>query len=139
MNILHLASPLGTALRLRRLAFVMRRSSIAASVILILPAALVMGAVVLYPIFTTARLSLTDAPLISLTSPSFVGLANYADWLSNPDFWRSLLITLLYTGGVTIGAYLIGLGTALFSIRVSGRAVLRGLVLLPWAVQRSQL
>lgn len=113
----------------------MRRSSIAASVILILPAALVMGAVVLYPIFTTARLSLTDAPLISLTSPSFVGLANYADWLSNPDFWRSLLITLLYTGGVTIGAYLIGLGTALLlNQEFPGRAVLRGLVLLPWAV-----
>lgn len=113
----------------------MRRSTTVASAILILPAAIVMGAVVLYPIVTTARLSLTDAPLISLTGPSFVGLANYAYWLSNPDFWRSLLITLLYTAGVTIGAYLIGLGTALLlNLEFPGRAILRGLVLLPWAV-----
>ncbi len=102
---------------------------------LILPAAMVMGAVVIYPILTTMWLSLTDAPLISLSSPSFTGLSNYADWLSNPEFWRSLWITLAYTFGVTVGSYAIGLITAmLLNVEFPGRAILRGLVLLPWAI-----
>jgi len=96
---------------------------------------MVMGAVVIYPILTTMWLSLTDAPLISLSSPSFTGLANYADWLSNPEFWRSLWITLAYTFGVTVGSYAIGLITAmLLNVEFPGRAILRGLVLLPWAI-----
>jgi multiple sugar transport system permease protein len=105
------------------------------SAALILPAAIVMGAVVIYPILTTIGLSLTDAPLISLSPPSFAGLSNYAEWLSNPDFWRSLWITLIYTFGVTIGSYAIGLFTALLlNLDFPGRAILRGLVLLPWAI-----
>jgi multiple sugar transport system permease protein len=84
---------------------------------------------------TTIGLSLTDAPLISLSPPSFAGLSNYAEWLSNPDFWRSLWITLIYTFGVTIGSYAIGLFTALLlNLDFPGRAILRGLVLLPWAI-----
>jgi len=106
-----------------------------ASSALILPAAMVMGAVVIYPILTTMWLSLTDAPLISLSPPSFAGLSNYADWLSNPEFWRSLWITLVYTFGVTVGSYAIGLITALLlNMEFPGRAILRGLVLLPWAI-----
>ena len=102
---------------------------------LILPAAMVMGAVVIYPILTTMWLSLTDAPLISLSSPSFTGLSNYVDWLSNPEFWRSLWVTLVYTFGVTVGSYAIGLITAmLLNVEFPGRAILRGLVLLPWAI-----
>ncbi|MEA4882267.1 MAG: sugar ABC transporter permease [Clostridia bacterium] len=106
-----------------------------ASAALILPAAIIMGAVVIYPILTTMGLSLTDAPLISLSPPSFAGLSNYANWLSNPDFWHSLWITLIYTFGVTIGSYAIGLITALLlNMEFPGRAILRGLVLLPWAI-----
>ncbi|OPZ50983.1 MAG: Inner membrane ABC transporter permease protein YcjO [Firmicutes bacterium ADurb.BinA052] len=106
-----------------------------ASSALILPAAMVMGAVVIYPILTTMWLSLTDAPLISLSSPSFTGLSNYVDWLSNPEFWRSLWVTLVYTFGVTVGSYAIGLATAmLLNVEFPGRAILRGLVLLPWAI-----
>ncbi|MDD3127544.1 MAG: sugar ABC transporter permease [Candidatus Izemoplasmatales bacterium] len=111
------------------------RAMTRASSALILPAAIVMGAVVIYPILTTMWLSLTDAPLISLSPPSFAGLSSYADWLSNPEFWRSLWITLVYTFGVTVGSYAIGLITALLlNIEFPGRAILRGLVLLPWAI-----
>lgn len=105
------------------------------SAILILPAAIVMGAVVIYPILMTLGLSFTDAPLLSLHQPSFVGLTNYADWLGNPDFWRSFWITLVYTFGVTVGSYVIGLLTALLlNLEFPGRAILRGLILVPWAV-----
>lgn len=105
------------------------------SAILILPATIVMGAVVVYPIIMSIGLSATDAPLVSLNPPSFVGLSNYAKWLGNPDFWRSLWMTLKYTFGVTIGSYVIGLLTALLlNLEFPGRAILRGLVLLPWAV-----
>lgn len=111
------------------------RPIVGGSSILILPAAIVMGAVVVYPILTTMWLSLTDAPLISLSRPSFTGLSNYVDWLSNPKFWRSFWITLLYTFGVTVGSYAIGLVTALLlNMEFLGRAILRGLVLLPWAI-----
>lgn len=125
------ASPNAAATRMIRSSQAMTRASSA----LILPAAIVMGAVVIYPILTTMWLSLTDAPLISLSPPSFAGLSNYADWLSNPEFWRSLWITLVYTFGVTVGSYAIGLITALLlNLEFPGRAILRGLVLLPWAI-----
>lgn len=125
------ASPNAAATRMIRSNQAMTRASSA----LILPAAIVMGAVVIYPILTTMWLSLTDAPLISLSPPSFAGLSNYADWLSNPEFWRSLWITLVYTFGVTVGSYAIGLITALLlNLEFPGRAILRGLVLLPWAI-----
>ena len=52
-----------------------------ASSALILPAAIVMGAVVIYPILTTMWLS-DGCTLISLSPPSFAGLSNYADWLA---------------------------------------------------------
>lgn len=105
------------------------------SVILILPAAIVMAAVILYPIVTTIVLSFTDAPLVSRSQPSFMGLINYLNWLRNPDFWRSLALTLKYTVGVTVGSYVIGILTALLlNLDFPGRGVLRGLVLIPWAV-----
>ena len=105
------------------------------SAILILPAALVMGTVVVYPIIMTVGLSITDAPLLSLRQVSFKGLTNYINWLANPDFWRSFWVTLVYTFGVTAGSYIIGLFTALLlNMEFRGRAILRGLILIPWAV-----
>lgn len=105
------------------------------SAILIFPAAAILGAVVIYPIIMTIVLSVTNSPLISTAQPSFVGLSNYLNWLVNIDFWRSLWITLVYTFGVTIGSYIIGLLTALlFNLDFPGRAILRGLILIPWAV-----
>jgi multiple sugar transport system permease protein len=112
-----------------------KRSTKLTSAALVLPAALVMGAVVFYPILLTIFYSFTDAPLISAKPPSFVGLKNYIQWFTNPDFWESLKITLIYTAGVTVGSYLIGLLTALlFNLDFPGRALFRGLILVPWAV-----
>ncbi|QPM67646.1 carbohydrate ABC transporter permease [Atribacter laminatus] len=105
------------------------------SAVLIIPATIIMGIVVIYPIITTVLMSFTDAPLVSLSKPSFVGMFNYSNWLMNLDFWRSFWITLLYTFGVTIGSYIIGLLTALLlNLNFPGRAILRGLILIPWAV-----
>lgn len=60
----------------------------------LLPACMVLGAVVLYPALKALWMSLTDFNLI--TEPRFVGFANYARLWSDPAFWSALRNTLLY-------------------------------------------
>ncbi len=105
-------------------------------VILISPSLILFAALLLFPILRGLVLSFYDAGL--LTPPGmekFVGLRNYARLLSDPAFWSSLRVTVVYTCWVVAGAYLIGLATALLlHPRFGGRTVLRLLTFLPWAV-----
>ena len=43
----------------------------------------------------------------------WVGLDNYREHLSSPEFWRVMRFTFLYTFSVVAGSFLIGLGLAL--------------------------
>lgn len=43
----------------------------------------------------------------------FVGFANYVKMFTNPDFWHSLWVTILYVFGTVPAAIFIGLGLAL--------------------------
>jgi trehalose/maltose transport system permease protein len=97
----------------------------------LLAAALIAG----WPLVRTIWLSLTDATLAQPDGAAFVGFANYAALLADPEWWRSTANTLLLTAlAVTLEACL-GLGIALvLAARFPGRALLRAAVLVPWAI-----
>jgi trehalose/maltose transport system permease protein len=96
-----------------------------------------------WPLARSLWLSLTDASLAGTDPASFVGLRNYlayADgiWfgvLADPDWWRAVLNTLLFTlVSVTVEGVL-GVAIALvLNAQFPGRALVRAAVLVPWAV-----
>ena len=65
----------------------------------------------------------------------FVGLANFEQILSNPDFIRTLSNTFIFTFGSQILGLILGKFGALVLLRpFPGRKIVRALVILPWAV-----
>ena len=63
------------------------------------PAMAFVGVLIIFPVAWTVYLSLTDAEGSVRADKSFVGLANYADVLSDTTrFWPALLRTVEFTG-----------------------------------------
>jgi len=81
--------------------------------------------------------SLHQIILVLPTTP-FVGLKNYKEVLTSPYFKEALLNTLLFTVTTAPATVIISLGIArLLLTKFFGRAVLRPVVLLPWAIPGS--
>ncbi|MFM9105641.1 MAG: carbohydrate ABC transporter permease [Chloroflexota bacterium] len=102
--------------------------------LLTLPVIVILLAVAAYPTIYSLWMSFQNIELIfGITEP--VGLANYAEALSSPDVWRSVVITLYYTLLVTVFAVAIAVGGALLlNETFRGRGFLMAVVILPWAV-----
>lgn len=103
--------------------------------LLIAPAVIVIGVLVLYP--TVASL-IGSFQNYSLMDPdrSFAGFGNYVRVLTDPGFQRSIATTGVYFVVITIGVLVIGMGIALWlqSLKGRTRTVALGVVILPWAV-----
>lgn len=80
--------------------------------VLSLPALLVCVAI-LVPFVTAAGYSLQRYRLNLPHLRGFIGLENYLDFLSDPDFWNTLSISLVYTGLTVVLELLLGLAIAL--------------------------
>ncbi len=103
---------------------------------LLLPAALIFGGVLLYPMLNTVYTSLFAQ---SLTEPwlgtPFVGLKNYAHMFGDARFLNALRNTLLYGGAEVVGSFIIGVPMALVAHAESRlRWLARVAMLLPWAM-----
>ena len=100
------------------------------------PAIVVMLIVIAYPIYYTIELSFFDTPAsLSLANKRFNGLDNYATIINSPIFWKVTWQTVIWTVLSTIFAFALGLFAALALHReFAGRALLRGLLLIPWVV-----
>ncbi|SED83556.1 carbohydrate ABC transporter permease [Ruania alba] len=106
------------------------------------PALAVIGLFLVFPAVWTLYLGLTNYRLTGLAAaePEFVGLENYATALSDPDFWRSLWLTLIFVllSGV-VGQTLLGFSIA-WALRRAPRAVrtvVETLVLAAWVIPAS--
>jgi multiple sugar transport system permease protein len=100
--------------------------------VLIAPAVVLIGAVILYPIAYNVYLSFTTVPLNPDQAPTWVGLDNYVQLLSSGRFWSAFSTTLSFTVGATAVSTVAGLAVALlFDREFRGRRLARGLVLLP--------
>jgi len=98
------------------------------------PAAVVLAAVTFFPIVYVLWLSTTHYSLIG-DAPSFAGVDNFARLAADARFWNALGNTLYFTVVSVALEVLIGLGFALLLARpFVGRAPMRAVVLLPWAI-----
>lgn len=101
-----------------------------------LPALVIFALVILYPITKGISLSFRNTQLLMPSGAElFTGLRNYEVMLRQEHFWNSLKVTAIYTVGVVVFSYLMGLGTALLlNGKFKGRKIARILMILPWAV-----
>jgi len=102
---------------------------------LVLPALLVMVAVVLFPLLYNFWLAFRNMSLYHFTDHTFVGLAQFKEVLSQSIFWemlgKSLVWTVLnITFHVALGLFL----AIVLTGPVRGRAIYRTVLILPWAM-----
>ncbi len=100
------------------------------------PSNLAMILLMVFPLVYAVFLSLNFVTFRNITSPEFVGMANYRYILSDPDFWRAFrfsLIIIVFTVPVHI---CLGFIMALFLDQVSlaVRGLLMSMMLLPFIV-----
>ena len=102
---------------------------------LIVPAVLVVLLVIGFPLAQVVVYSFMKYKLDGVTPASFVGFDNYAFVFSDPDWWRSVWNTLIFTFfSVTIETIL-GLAVALVAnANFKGRTFFRIALLVPWAI-----
>jgi len=103
----------------------------------IIPSAIVMALVVLYPLLYEISLSFRNVTLMNIKSKVYpwVGFANYKDILTDGLFYSTLLRTIIWTAvnvtfHVTFGVFL----ALLLNRKLPGKALIRVLLILPWAV-----
>lgn len=70
--------------------------------VFVLPALLVVGILLIYPIFSSLYYSMTTKHLIRLTY-DFIGLENYKAVLADPNFFKAFLNSVLWTLGSLAG------------------------------------
>jgi arabinogalactan oligomer/maltooligosaccharide transport system permease protein len=113
-------------------------------ILYILPAAIVLAVVTLYPIGYQIYLSFTDFSLRDLRSgeADWIGLRNYERILRNQvpipnfDFWRILAFNITWTVTNVFFHVVIGVAVAVLlnRKRIIGRKVFRALFVIPWAM-----
>ncbi|APG94493.1 carbohydrate ABC transporter permease [Sinorhizobium americanum] len=102
--------------------------------LLMLPLLVVMVSVIGWPLVDTVRLSFTDAKLVG-TEGSFVGIANYEKMLTGSNFQRALVTTTWFAVVSVAAEMVLGvLAALLLNQQFRGRAALRALMILPWAL-----
>lgn len=101
--------------------------------VFVLPALIIVGLLLVYPIFSSLYYSLTTKHLIK-ASYDFVGGANYKAVLSDPNFYKAFLTSILWTAASLAGQLFIGFTSALAINRVKiGKGIYRTLMIIPWA------
>jgi multiple sugar transport system permease protein len=116
-----------------RFRFIMDRREVLGSV-LVAPAVLYVLLLVGLPFLLAVYYSVSA---YSIYNPSwrFVGLANFAQIVSNPVFLHTLGNTFLFTfGSQALGLVLGKFGAFLLLRPFPGRRIVRALIILPWAV-----
>jgi multiple sugar transport system permease protein len=99
------------------------------------PAIVVIALVAAYPIGYAIWLSLNEYSVRVPGLSRFAGFDNYSEALGSSEFWDAVVTTFLFTGLSVSLELAIGLGMALAMHEAfKGRALLRTVVLVPWAV-----
>lgn len=97
----------------------------------LLPAALTLGLLVVYPLLYGAYVSLFNTNLVNRWD--FVGFSNYLSVFTQSGFARSIWLTLQFTVGTVAGHLIIGLALALLlNLDLPGRAAFRAILIVPW-------
>jgi multiple sugar transport system permease protein len=98
------------------------------------PALAVLAGVLAYPLGYAFWLSLNEVDA-NLRPVKFVWLSNYADAIHDPALLPSLERTAFFAALVLVGTVVIGFAFGLLlTVDFRGRSVVRGLMVVPWAV-----
>ena len=101
----------------------------------LLPAVMAVLLVAGWPLARTIWFSLTDARLDEAGAPGFVGLANYALLIADPDWWNAVRNTVVFAVVSVTCETVLGLVIALaLNERMRGRGLMRAAMLIPWAI-----
>jgi multiple sugar transport system permease protein len=101
----------------------------------LLPSLLVIGAIILYPIYFNVRLSLTDTRMRANDLGDYIGLGNYDRILHSDDFWLALQASAKFTIPSVAISFVLGLGIALLLNEIGrARSFLMALLLIPWVI-----
>ena len=102
--------------------------------LLLLPASLLILAVIFIPLLYSALISLSDANLLRFNQAEYIGLENYERLFARDRFRISVLRTLTYSAGTVVLSYCAGLFVALLLNRTTVlRGLTRTLLIIPWA------
>lgn len=109
-------------------------STRSAALLMILPAAIALAVLTIYPLGRGLALSFFDTEY-GFDGARFVGLQNYADLLGDRFFLRATTNTVWFTLAATIGEVLLGLALALLVNRsFPGRGVVIPLLIVPFVL-----
>jgi trehalose/maltose transport system permease protein len=131
-----------------RRASALTRQRVRSAWLFLLPMLLVLAAAAGWPLARTIWFGFTDASLGDLAGARFIGVANYLEWLdygdgdgewlgllADPDWWRAVRNTLVFTVVSVSAETILGLGIALVLHQAfRGRGLVRAAVLIPWAI-----
>lgn len=102
---------------------------------LLLPTALVMTLVVLYPFLYNFWISLSNMGLYHMNDPGFVGLNNYVEIFRHSELYVVLGRTIAWTVVNVVFHVILGIALALLlDGPVRGKPFFRALLILPWAM-----
>ncbi|MCC4243796.1 carbohydrate ABC transporter permease [Stappia indica] len=104
--------------------------------ILLAPAVLLVGLIIVYPLIISIDLSLQAVKLPRMGAPRApFTTANYQKLFASSEFWMACWVTLKLVVVVTAGSLITGVSTALLvNNRFRGRTLARLAMALPWAV-----
>ena len=105
------------------------------AVALLAPSILLIVLLIGYPMIYNFIISFQKIPLNPRLTPKLVGLKNYSTVITDINFYKSLLLTILYTFFSVAGSTVVGLGAAIFvnrNFKFKGTA--RSLIILPYIV-----
>jgi multiple sugar transport system permease protein len=107
------------------------RAEVLTAFAFLVPAFVVLGVFVIYPIVSAAHISLTSWNGFDPIK-EFIGPANYVELAQDPAFWNSLLVTVVYAVGVCVLSVVSGLAVALLlDAPLRGRGFYRSVYFLP--------
>ncbi|WP_430397497.1 carbohydrate ABC transporter permease [Ferrovibrio sp.] len=99
---------------------------------LIAPSVLVFLCLIAYPLVDSVWMSFRQINTITLDG-HYVGLRNYEEIISSPDFWRSLINNFIWTAGALTLQVVAGIAIGLMLHQnVWCRSLARGLILFPY-------
>ncbi|MFW6641764.1 carbohydrate ABC transporter permease [Nocardiopsis algeriensis] len=100
--------------------------------IFLTPSFAFMAVIALFPVFYAVVVSLYR---VRGFNSEFVGLGNYAQALTDPDFYNAVLNTLVFTVASVTLEFVIGMGFALIMHQAFvGRGLTRAVILVPWVI-----
>lgn len=103
------------------------------AIALLAPSMILLAVLVFYPMLSNVQISFLDLPLNVNLKANFVGLQNYLDIMKDPEFYKSLGLTIAYTALVVIGSTVLGLGVAIaFNREFRFRGLVRSIVILSY-------